>query len=66
MAARKRNQEKANPTSELLRDLLIVELAKAGVQQLDIRKIVGCEMGRVSEIAKVLKRAKKQGEKQSD
>jgi len=58
MAARKRNQEQGDPTPELLRDLLIVELAKAGVQQLDIRKIVGCDIHRVSKIAKVLKKAK--------
>ena len=58
MAARKRKQGQNDPTPELLRDLLIVQLAKAGVPQLDIRKIVGCEMHRVSKIAKVLKKAK--------
>jgi hypothetical protein len=58
MAARKRNQENHDPTVELLRDLLIVELAKAGVQQHDIRKLVGCDIHRVSKIAKVLRKAK--------
>jgi len=60
MAARKRNQPQGDPSTELLRDLLIVELAKAGVQQLEIRKIVGCDIHRVSKIAKVLKKAKDQ------
>ena len=62
MAARKRKQGQNDPTPELLRDLLIVQLAKAGVPQLDIRKIVGCEMHRVSKIAKVLKKAKNQSD----
>jgi uncharacterized sporulation protein YeaH/YhbH (DUF444 family) len=43
-------------TAELVRDLLILELAKAGVQQKEIRKIVGCDMHRVSRIAKVLRK----------
>ena len=60
MVTKRRNQEQSDPTHELLRDLLIVELAKAGVQQLDIRKIVGCDIHRVSKIAKVLKKAKNQ------
>ena len=66
MPAKKRNQEQSDPTPELLRNLLIVELAQAGVQQLDIRKIVGCDMHRVSKIAKVLKKAMKQATKQTD
>ena len=62
MAARKQNQGKDDPTPELLRDLLIVELAKAGVQQQEIRKIVGCDIQRVTKIAKVLKKAKNQSD----
>jgi len=62
MAARKQNQGKDDPTPELLRDLLIVELAKAGVQQQEIRKIVGCDIHRVTKIAKVLKKAKNQSD----
>jgi hypothetical protein len=54
----KQNQKNHDPSADLLRDLLIVELAKAGVQQLDIRKIVGCDIHRVSKIAKLLKKAK--------
>lgn len=37
---------------------LIVELAKAGVQQKEIRKIAGCDMRRVTRIAKAINNAK--------
>ena len=57
--AEKRDQEKGDPTTELLRLLLIVELSKAGVRQHDIRKIAGCEMRRVVQITKLIKKAKK-------
>jgi hypothetical protein len=57
MAQKKAQQD---PVAELLRDLLIVELARAGVPQIEIRKVVGCDMHRVSRIAKVLKKAKRQ------
>jgi hypothetical protein len=46
--------------TELLRDLLIVELAKAGVSQPAIRKLVGCDMHRVSRIARHFKKPKGQ------
>jgi hypothetical protein len=42
---------------ELLKDLLIVELGKASVPQLEIRKIVGCDIHRVSRIVRHLKKA---------
>jgi len=58
MTAKRKNQQQEDTTAELLRDLLIVELGKAGVPQLEIRKIVGCDMNRVSRIVKVLKKAK--------
>jgi hypothetical protein len=58
MANKSSKNLNGDPTPELLRDLLIVELAKANVQQHDIRKIVGCDIHRVSKIAKVLKKAK--------
>jgi hypothetical protein len=58
MAQRKPQPSQIDPTPELLRDLLIVELAKAGVPQPEIRKILGCDMHRVSRIARHLKRAK--------
>jgi hypothetical protein len=41
--------------AELLKDMLIVQLALAGVQQRAIRDIVGCDMNRVSRIARHLK-----------
>jgi hypothetical protein len=59
--AQKKNESQKDPIAELLRDLLIVELAKANVPQLEIRKVVGCDIHRVSRIAKVLKKAKIQG-----
>jgi hypothetical protein len=43
----------------MLGDLLIVELAKAGVSQPEIRKIVGCDMHRVNRIARHFKNAKR-------
>jgi hypothetical protein len=56
--AGKQNNSQRNNTAELLKDLFIFELAKAGVQQKEIRKIAGCDMLRVSRIAKALKNAK--------
>ena len=58
--ARKKNKPQIDQTAELLRDLLIVELAKAGVPQPGIRKIIGCDMHRVSRIARHFKKAKHQ------
>jgi len=55
--------KKTDETAEILKSLLIVELAKEGVPQPDIRKIVGCDMWRVSEIARLLKKRK---EKKAD
>jgi hypothetical protein len=60
MASTKRPRQQADPTTELLRDLLIVELAKAGVSQPAIRKILGCDMHRVSRIARHFKRANRE------
>jgi hypothetical protein len=56
--AGKQNNSLRDATAELVKDLLILELAKAGVQQKEIRKIAGCDMLRVSRIAKALKNAK--------
>ncbi len=53
-------QQKSSESAEILRDLLILELAKAGVPQLDIRKVVGRDVHRVSRIAKVLRKARAQ------
>lgn len=56
--AGKQNNGQRDTTADLLKDLLIVELAKAGVQQKEIRKIAGCDMRRVSRIAKAINNAK--------
>lgn len=50
--------QQKDTTEELLRDLLILELSKARVPQQEIRKIVRCDIGRVTRIAKALKKAK--------
>ncbi|MBZ5672018.1 MAG: hypothetical protein LAO04_20130 [Acidobacteriia bacterium] len=47
-----------DPMLEALKDLLITELAKAGVAQSNIRKIVSCDMWRVSRIARFFKKKK--------
>lgn len=44
--------------AEILRDILIVQLGLAKVSQNDIRKIVGCSMGRVNDILKHLPKQK--------
>lgn len=59
MAPRKQKTQ-ADPNTELLQNLLIVELAKAGVSQPAIRKILGCDMHRVSRIARHFKKAKRE------
>lgn len=45
--------------AELLTDLLITQLAAAGVRQVAIRKIVGCDINRVSRILKHINTARK-------
>ncbi len=55
---KKKQKKETNPTAELLKDLLIVELGEAGVPQLEIRKIVGCSTKRVDSIVKHLKKTK--------
>jgi hypothetical protein len=53
---KKRDKKEFDSSAELLRDLLITELGKAGVPQLEIRKIVGCDIHRVSRIVKHIKK----------
>ena len=48
----KRNQKEP---VELLENLLIVELAKAGVPQTAIQQVVGVDMARVNKIARFFK-----------
>jgi len=52
---KKRGPKRADVVADRLADLLIVQLGLAGVPQHAIRKIVGCEMGRVVRITKELK-----------
>ena len=42
----------------LVVDLLITELGRSGVPQSEIRRIVGCDINRVSRIVKHMKRRK--------
>jgi hypothetical protein len=56
MAKKKSEVSGEKTTAELLKDLLIVELGKASVPQLEIRKIVGCDIYRVSRIVRHLKK----------
>jgi hypothetical protein len=52
--ASKRHPKQKDVVVEILETLLIIELAKCGVPQPDVRKIVGCDMNRVSRIVKLL------------
>lgn len=54
----KAKQQKQQGVEDLLRDMMIVQLALAGVTQHQIREIVGVDMHRVSRIAKHLKKTK--------
>ena len=47
--------KKKKTIEELLQDLMIVELAKAGVPQSDIQKVVGVDILRINKIAKYFK-----------
>jgi hypothetical protein len=49
---------KEQSVQDLLRDLMIVQLALAGVGQHQIREIAGVDIHRVSRIAKLLKKPK--------
>lgn len=53
-----RNQQQKDTIEELLRDLLITSLCAAGVKGGEIRKIVGCDMNKVSRIVKHIDRGK--------
>jgi hypothetical protein len=46
-----------------LQDLLIFQMATAGVTQTQIRNVVGLDMNRVNRIAKLAKKIKKTDEK---
>ncbi len=57
--SKEKNTEGSDRLAGLLQDLLIVELAKAGISQPQIRAIVGVDMWRVSRIARHIKRGRK-------
>lgn len=56
----KKEQKQKDEIVGVLKNLMIVELAKAGVPQPEIRRIVGVDMARVNKIARFFK--KKQGQ----
>jgi hypothetical protein len=58
MAAKIRPEEEK--TTDLLEKILITQLALGGVPQQNIRKIVGCDINRVSAIAKHINRKRGQ------
>jgi len=53
-----KKQKKSATTEDLLKDLMIIFLAKEGVPQSDIREIVGGDIYRVNRIAKYFKTSK--------
>lgn len=53
-------------TEELLKDLLIVNLAQAGLTQLQIREIVGGDIYRVAKIAKHFKKSVRKGKENGE
>jgi len=55
--ARKKTATAEEEIADILKNILIVQLGLAKVPQNDIRKILGCDMGRVSGILKHLPRA---------
>jgi hypothetical protein len=57
--AKKPTKRPTDDVAGLLTDLLITQLAAAGVQQQSIREILGCDINRVSRIAKHVKAARK-------
>ena len=61
MAKNKKSQGDLGEVADLLRDILITQLAIAGVPQKKIREIVGCDIYRVSRIDKhIMKLEKKE------
>jgi hypothetical protein len=55
MAKRPEQADAAERIAELLKKLLIAQLALAGVAQAQIREVVGCSMGEVSGVAKLIR-----------
>ena len=55
----KKANSNANDLLSVMTDLLITQLAVAGVQQQTIRQILGCDINRVSRITKHIRAARK-------
>ena len=56
--SKKQGNSQDNINTELLKDLLITSLGAAGVKQSEIRKIIGCDINRVSRIVKHIPQGK--------
>jgi len=55
--------KETDDATELLRDILIVQLGMAGVGRESIRKIARCDNNRVAEVLRLLKSGKKRQKK---
>jgi nitrogen regulatory protein PII len=58
-----KKQDSENASVGLTQTLLITELARAGVGQVQIRKVVGCGMNRVNEVVKPIEQERKRAAK---
>jgi hypothetical protein len=58
MTKRRNKNSEINKVENLIRDLLITLLGTAGVKQVEIRKIVGCDINQVSRIVKHIERGR--------
>lgn len=54
----RQKRQKRQPVEEILRDMFIAQLGRAGLTQLQIREIVGVDIHRVNRIVKHLKKLK--------
>jgi len=54
----RKKKDEVDPIELLLQDMLIVQLALAGVPQASIRAVVGCGMDRVTRIGKLLTKSR--------
>jgi hypothetical protein len=59
MAKRPEQADTGEKITELLKKLLITQLALAGVGQAQIREVVGCSMGEVNGVAKLIRPTKR-------
>jgi hypothetical protein len=55
-------KKKKDDATELLRDILMVQLGLAGIKRESIRKIARCENNRVATVLRLLRTTKKQDE----